>query len=1537
MKSKLVNIKIRIILLFLVLFSISKISAQLDNTHYLPPVKEGVTGSGIQYQDIYFSTAVTTSFDVIVYRGTSTVPYATVTGLSATSPQRLSTFMSTDFPISGTPSSTINEITNISDANTGVILTNAGLRFESSTGDDFYANYRVRNNNQSDIMTLKGTKALGNEFRWGGITQGADSGGASTSLGIYATEDGTTVTISGYDTSMVFRSGTDNSAITDDIITIALDKGETFVLEAATSANALNNGWLGATILSNQPIAISNAQLVATALTGGGDDAMDQPVPVTYLGNDYIFVRGGSTNDNEEYAIIVATVDNTEVFAGGTSLGTINNGEYLFVSGSNYNGTTAGSNMYINTSQKAYAYQSTSGVTGGPRIAMNFIPPANCLLPSSNEGISFAADLAGANANGGVSYTALTIIASVDVTQTDLIITDNGVSIPIPAPISVTGNSNYHTYFIDEDFDNTSNLSITSTGGYPLAAGVFGRLGSISGFSGYFSGFDTVPEVNIAFSGPECYEVGGDPITYTAPSGYINYQWYRDGIEESGATSSSYNPTAPGAYTVRVEQAAGCYFYSDTRTFLNCIEAIDDNFIGVFASGETTTASIIDNDELAGNTPVIGTDVTITVDPNGTNTIGTIDPATGLINIDANTPDGTYTLEYQICEIIEPTNCSIATVTITVADADSDGVNDAKDLDDDNDGILDTEEENCDRLRFGLTADDTAPSGTVFTDSDTGISVTPTFTDTFGINNTNAVSDSDAFEVSNTYNNFDEYVTWDIDVSPTSEDLYLIFTDFDQNNAADIGETVTVSFYNGANEVNYYVSEIGANISQSENTFSAFQNGNNATTSPTGNTDALDNTLIITIPNQIDRIVVQVTITSYGAATPSSGNANTNFRIGSCFNDTDLDGTPNYLDLDSDNDGCFDVLESGGTDTDNDGILDGDGLNSDGQVTTGGSITDGYDGVTGNETVATEANVDATALTDQLIVTGGSTTFEITSATATSTETFTGTAPNTTPDYTTGETDVSSGLIYQWQENGVNLTDTGVYSNTSGSGATPPTLTISDVTGLDGNEYTLVVTHTDNICFENTNSATLNVDPDNDNDGIGDTTDLDDDNDGILDSDECFGPVEITPADFGLTNNTTGNTVSNQDLSANFGYPAGSIVITLTNTNVHSGGRWYTTSSAVPKFESTGTVDVSVRVVHGGVISGSGSNKYDGVKSLDGTSYTMITALDPTKYVEDNSVVNEFRVERITTSTENNNSAGGDFIWNSIGSASEFEVITTGGGQSQFDIFLESDCNIDTDGDGIPNSIDLDSDNDGIPDITEAGGTDTDGDGHIDYPTAGDPTSMVDTNDDGLADEIATTPLPDEDSDNDGIKDRLDLDSDNDGIPDVTEAGGPDTNGDGVIDTFATDTDNDGLADSVDPVGPATPGTPLENPDTDNDGLDDRIDLDSDNDGIPDITEAGGIDTDGDGHIDYPTAGDPTSMIDTNDDGLADEIATTPLPDEDSDNDGLKDRLDLDSDNDGIPDVTEAGGPDTNGDGVIDTFATDTDNDGLADSVDPVG
>ncbi|MDW3193810.1 MAG: T9SS type A sorting domain-containing protein [Cytophagales bacterium] len=237
----------------------------------------------------------------------------------------------------------------------------------------------------------------------------------------------------------------------------------------------------------------------------------------------------------------------------------------------------------------------------------------------------------------------------------------------------------------------------------------------------------------------------------------------------------------------------------------------------------------------------------------------------------------------------------------------------------------------------------------------------------------------------------------------------------------------------------------------------------------------------------------------------------------------------------------------------------------------------------------------------------------------------------------------------------------------------------------------------------------------------------------------------------------------------------------------------------------------------------------------------------------------------------------------------------------------------DYDGDGLVDYLDRDSDNDGIPDLIEYGGTDTNGDGVLD--------DLTDTNTDGMADLVDVdnggTALTRPDSDNDGIRDYQDLDSDNDGLTDTVESGGSDTNNDGAVDDFSSDTDGDGLANSVDPDNG---GTPIGNSDLDGDGVLDFRDLDVDNDGYPDILEAGGTDSDNDGIV--------NNQLDTDNDGVPDNVdvsqfATNGGSGTDTDGDQIDDTFDVD----------QTGGSDSDGDSIDNTFDTDANGDGYDDAV----
>ena len=128
---------------------------------------------------------------------------------------------------------------------------------------------------------------------------------------------------------------------------------------------------------------------------------------------------------------------------------------------------------------------------------------------------------------------------------------------------------------------------------------------------------------------------------------------------------------------------------------------------------------------------------------------------------------------------------------------------------------------------------------------------------------------------------------------------------------------------------------------------------------------------------------------------------------------------------------------------------------------------------------------------------------------------------------------------------------------------------------------------------------------------------------------------------------------------------------------------------------------------------------------------------------------------------------------------------------------------IDTDLDGIGDSIDSDDDGDGVPDILDA------------FPL--DPSETVDSDGDGIGN------ASDSDDDGDSVPDRLDA------FPyDPSES--IDTDGDGVGDNRDEDDDNDGIPDDRDD-SPQGEGYL----DDDGDGVINRDDADLDGDGVPEV------------------------------------------------------------------------------------------------------
>ncbi|MBX2894427.1 MAG: gliding motility-associated C-terminal domain-containing protein [Cyclobacteriaceae bacterium] len=682
--------------------------------------------------------------------------------------------------------------------------------------------------------------------------------------------------------------------------------------------------------------------------------------------------------------------------------------------------------------------------------------------------------------------------------------------------------------------------------------------------------------------------------------------------------------------------------------------------------------------------------------------------------------------------------------------------------------------------------------------------------------------------------------------------------------------------------------------------------------------------------------------------------------------DIDGDGIPNTMDLDSDGDGIRDVIEAGGIDNDGDGRIgsgaitdtNGNGWSNITDPANGGTPllipnTDGTGGAnfldidSDNDGIVDiiEAQTTAGYLAPLGLDTDGDgidNRFDIHNGGTALIPVNTDSTDN--PDYTDSDTDNDT---YPDQLEGYDTNNNGV-ANTLPSGND------SDSDGLDD------AFDADGTLSQNTSGATNNGQTpasfpdldnpggdrdwrqamDSDGDGIADITDLDDDNDGIPDTVEGNSDADADGIPNRLDRDSDNDGITDTLEAGGADANGDGIIDGFTDTNGNG-----LANSVDP---ASGGTPLPANDSDGDGLSNFADldSDNDGIPDIyeaRGTDINRDGKTDNFLDINRNGipdVVDPSQGGTHLTPPDTDGDGKSDYIdrdSDNDGIPDTLEAGATDAAKDGVaDNFLDTDNdgfndNIDSetqgtplampdaDSDGKPDHLDLDSDNDGIPDVTEAGGTDPDKDGRIGTGP------IADTDADGLGNTVdptnGGTPLPVSDTDLDTVPDYRDRDSDNDGIADVSEAGGIDVNGDGVIDGF-TDTNGNGLADGIDNT---TGGTPLLIPDTDNDLRADYKDRDSDNDGITDTREAGGPDANNDGVID--------GFTDTDGDGLADAVDGTRLPLPDTDSDGIKNYIDRDSDNDGITDIIEAGGTDTNNDGAIDNF-TDADHDGLADNVD---
>ena len=897
-------------------------------------------------------------------------------------------------------------------------------------------------------------------------------------------------------------------------------------------------------------------------------------------------------------------------------------------------------------------------------------------------------------------------------------------------------------------------------------------------------------------------------------------------------------------------------------------------------------------------------------------------------------------------------------------DTDGDGICDSSDPDDDNDGVLDGDDNapldpsSCQDLDSDGCDDCSATASTDFSvgnnfdiDND-GID-----TDGDGIcNNSDEDDDNDGI-----LDTVEGTVDFDNDGIPNNEDL-----DSDNDGIPDVVETGNGSLdTDGNGSIDASESDPGTN-GVPDDVEDGDVDGAGVSAVPVNN-DNTGGPNFLDIDSDNDGIQDLVESQTDAGLIQLSGDDSDNDGIDDVFDvdngggftntleNTDSDLHPDYLDIDSDNDGIIDNIEwqstsgylSPSTDS------DGNGLADNYEVVPAGS----------GESINQPENSDG----------------------------------QDSPDFRDSDSDNDgvSDYIEAYDINDDNTADTAISGVDSDNDGLDDAFDLSisapngiaDANGATNNNQDIHDFPNDQDPFTSEvdfRDANVHLAPiDTDGDGVNNDLDKDDDNDGILDYVESLGfePTDtkgddcgIPPGSFtggsyitatGSGAGTVGaeyrfSTVVTSSLGVLDAIVAITDINNATLTSIDNGG-FGSDDAWQPSFDvggvagAVGSMTFNIRLVATGTDFQVNLIRFGGViYDIDGANTEeSVTLAQPGLYaVDSNTLLNVSENAATGTTTFEGPSqtwSGVDFgprlaVYFNYYETTNLTITFSGQLQSGF-----------TSNDYLGSVLFQTCDINGL--FTPANTTSsTNSAGSPAGDTSGPGTAPVYTINEGI------------DSDHDGIEDHLDIDSDNDGIPDNVEAQttsgyvarNANTDGNGN-----DDTDGDGLGDEYE--GSDDEGvSPI---DTDGDGIPDYLDLDTDDDGLSDTEEAGftaasnNLDNDHDGlfddYDDVDTTGLPFDSNDDQDNGASDlpniAVTTTPEVDyrengiDDNDLDGIADSADLDDDNDGILDTLESPlgtdpsadddsngilnyrdtnlGADANGDGIVDAF--DTDGDGV--------
>lgn len=555
-------------ILILFLFCSTILPAQLSRTHYIPPITAAPNNNSLpQNQYLHISTPSISPVNVELNQlGGAVLNY----NVSNSNPVEVFIGSGDNTPFVVPPSATGSQINN-----KGYIV---------SSEKPIYVSIRLTagNQNQAGSLVSKGLSGLGNIFRVGTFTNLKTFSSSNLDyinfVTVMATENNTQVDFTDIPGDVIVLNNTPLSTI--------LNAGESYILALNPALTPSNrDGLIGALVTSSKPIVVNCGSFNGSNSNGNGRDAgIDQIAPLETIAIDgqefseYIFVRANGYDDIER-PLIVAHYDNTEVWINGDSssgslLTTVNAGEYISIDGSNFStqslsGSNPGGNLYVWTSKTTFAYQGIGGTNSEANQELFFVPPLNCKAPRSIDNIP----LIQSSGSGDVAFNGgVTVVA-----EAGAVVSVNG-SPTTAIPQNVNGNSNYVTYLIG---GLSGNVSVASDG--QIYVSYYGANGAAA-LGGFYSGFIFKPEIASDAIDVATQElcIPFIELSLGSEETFDAYQWFYNGASIAGATNETHIPSSPG-------------FYQLEGVILDCSSVLSDNIPVSGCAGDYDNDSVNNN------------------------------------------------------------------------------------------------------------------------------------------------------------------------------------------------------------------------------------------------------------------------------------------------------------------------------------------------------------------------------------------------------------------------------------------------------------------------------------------------------------------------------------------------------------------------------------------------------------------------------------------------------------------------------------------------------------------------------------------------------------------------------------------------------------------------------------------------------------------------------------------------------------------------------------------------------------------------------